>query len=201
MESWVSNFFCCSVKNHGLEPTEKTFSDIPCHSLKSCSCSTTSSFTEVLSVSENSLTEGLELRDCKPKSEIKITILPFVSEYPKPAFSSLGNKTPHLHYSSVIYESELMSQTNLPFSQDVDYTQNYGDVIIDSRPPECPTEKWPSSFLSTSTPLTHENMDLLNKLQKARYVSNRQLPPLPRSPKRSFVYKNTSSYNTCRTFL
>ena len=104
----------------------------------------------------------------------------------------------HLHYSTVIYE---MSQTSQP-TENEDFSQNYEDVSIASRPSFTVPKTWPSSFSSTSSPLslTHDDMDLLEKLQKARYNSNRHLPPLPKSPKRTY-YRNTSSYNNCKTFL
>ena len=184
MESWVSNFFCCNSKNDVLEPTYLSQTSMT-ENLQSCSCSTSTLTMECSEVTPTvSLTENLELRECKPKSSIKITILPLASD-PKTSSPSLEPK--HLHYSTVLYDTEKTSQTE-------DFSQNYGDAIISSRPSF--TFKQSSSFSSVSS---HEDMDLLDQLQKARYNSNRQLPPLPKSPGRKY-YTNTTSYN-CKTFL
>jgi len=193
MDSWISNFFCCQ-KNDALEPSnpECLTTSSTKNSLESCSCSTSSSFTVGLSVSENSCTslpenDFLNLRECTPKPLIKITMLP-LSDETMTTQPSLGPK--HLHYTSIVYEETpnifSLSQSSLP---------NYDDVIISSRPSfsyECCAKKMSLSQESNNT-------ELYNKLQKARYDSSRQLPPLPKSPRRT-SYRNTSSYN-CKTYL
>ena len=212
MDSWVSNFFCCNSKNDALEPSTSISSITSSFTQQpSCSCDTSSSNTVGLFSSENSLTsftESLELRECKPKSTIKITILPLASDDPKTSRPSLGPQ--HLHYSSVICDEDESSQgSSLTSIQELvceeDYNKNYGDSIIASRPSfACTKKSWPSSFSSTSTPLTltHEDMNLLDKLQKARYDSNRKLPPLPKSPKHSnYINTNSSNYNKCKTYF
>lgn len=151
-------------------------------------------------------TEATSCSTLSPSS-LKITIFPSDSSLRREF--SFGPS--YLHYSNIVYEdpsvyepsilsahfSVAASVTSLANESDIkidsltklcDYTQNYSDAIQSSRPAsdvQSLGSTWPSSRFDDLT----EN-DYFKNLQKAR-VDSIKLPPLPKSPKRSYRSDNT----------